>query len=243
MVKRFILAIIVLIILLLILELISLIELKSKVKEYGRYWQKPHPNSGSFTYVALGDSAAQAVGASAPQLGYVGLLAKRIALKTGKRVRIVNLSASGAQIQDVLDTQLPRLVRLRKVDLITLEIGANNVVHWDPLTFTEQYNQLLSVIPAGTIVANIPYFGGRIRRDKQAAAANQIIGNAVKNKNLSMVDLFGHTHTHQSLLNYAADMFHPSNKGYQNWCDAFWYIVERDLNTIPGTNPPNISRL
>jgi acyl-CoA thioesterase-1 len=236
MVKRFILAIVVLVALLLLLELVSLIELKSKVKQYGLYWQKPRSNSGAFTYVVLGDSAAQSVGASAPQLGYVGLLAKRIALKTGKRVRIVNLSVSGAQIKDVMDLQIPKLARLRKIDLITLEIGANNVVHWDPISFKEQYERLLSITPAGTIVANIPYFGGRIRRDKQATVANHIIKEAIKDKKLSLVDLFGYTRKHQSIFNYAADLFHPSNKGYQNWCEAFWYIVERDLNTIASTN-------
>ncbi len=231
--KRFILAIIVLIALLLILEIISLFELKSKVKQYAQYWQKPRPKSGTLTYVALGDSAAQSVGASAPQLGYVGLLAKKIALKTGRKVRVVNLSVSGARVQDVINDQLPKLYRLRKVDLITLEIGANDVVHWEYEAFERTYEQLLALLPKSTVIANVPYFGGRIRRNAEARHANQIIQRIALSKGYRLVDLFTYTRRYQSIFNYASDLFHPNNRGYRNWCEAFWQIVESKLEAEP----------
>ncbi len=40
------------------------------------YWSVPHGATGGLMYVASGDSAAQGVGASRPQRGYVGLLAR-----------------------------------------------------------------------------------------------------------------------------------------------------------------------
>ena len=57
-------------------EAALLLRLRGDVSAYAKYW-KSRPSEGSFTYVALGDSAAQGLGASRPELGYVGLLADR----------------------------------------------------------------------------------------------------------------------------------------------------------------------
>jgi acyl-CoA thioesterase I len=49
--------------------------------------------------MALADFVAQAIGASAPEKGYVGLLTDEIARKFDQRISNVNVSKSGATLQ------------------------------------------------------------------------------------------------------------------------------------------------
>lgn len=74
---------------LLLLELIALFWLYLSVGSYQKFWQKKATEVGEITYLALGDSAAQGIGASSPMRGYVGAVARRIEAQTGKRVRVV----------------------------------------------------------------------------------------------------------------------------------------------------------
>ncbi|MGC1177120.1 MAG: SGNH/GDSL hydrolase family protein [Candidatus Saccharimonadales bacterium] len=229
MIKKVVLGVAVVVLVLAAVEVIALLRLKANLSSYAAYW-KQVPTSGTFTYVALGDSAAQGIGASKPQLGYVGLLADRIEKETGKTVRIVNLSVSGAKIQDVIDKQLPRLQNY-KPDLVTIDIGANNVAgRYDARVFQKEYDQLAAALPKGTIVGNMPYFGGRIRHNAQALDANKLITAATKKYDLKVADLQSVTKSHNSLNVYAADYFHPSNRGYQNWVDAYWQVIQPTLN-------------
>ena len=57
-----------------------------------------HGEPGDLVYVALGDSAAQGIGASTSDNGYVGLVADRLRERTGNPVLGVNLSRSGATV-------------------------------------------------------------------------------------------------------------------------------------------------
>lgn len=231
MIKRALLILAVIVVALLLLEAVNLLRLRANISRYATYWQQQKAMTGQFTYVALGDSAAQGLGASQPQRGYVGLLAAQIAATTGETVRTVNLSVTGARINDVLAKQLPELKNY-KPDLLTVEIGANDVNHWNERLFTAQYNELAKSLPAGTIIANVPYFGGRIRNNALALKANRIIAQAARQNHLRLVDLQTYTRDHQSLLNYASDLFHPSDKGYRNWDGAFWQVVRPLLHTV-----------
>jgi acyl-CoA thioesterase-1 len=227
MLKKVLLGLLILVIALVAIEIIALLRLKASLASYAAYWKQP--TSGTFTYVALGDSAAQGIGASKPQYGYVGLLAERIQQQTGQKVRIVNLSVSGAKIQDVIDKQLPELKNY-KPDLITVDIGANNVAgNYNSQAFQKEYDILASALPQGTVVGNMPYFGGRIRHNTQAVNANQYIAASAKKHGLRVADLQTITKQRDSVRNYAADYFHPSNHGYQNWADAYWLVIQPGL--------------
>jgi len=205
------------------LEIAGLLQLRANLTNYARYWQG-RPTTGEFVYVALGDSAAQGIGASRADRGYVGLLARHIEQTTGKTVRVVNLSVSGAKIVDVISKQVP-LLKNYQPDLITVEIGGNDVVQYDALKFKAQYATLATSLPAGTVVGNLPYFGGRIRRDKEVMSANQVIALESAQNKLKIVDLYGETKQHKSLLNNSFDLFHPSDRGYKNWEAAFWKVL------------------
>lgn len=107
------------------------------------YWAQPRGEAGALLYVARGDSAAQGIGASRPERGYVGLVAQRLRDTTGRPVQVVNLSRSGARIADVLERQLPELAALgRTPDLLTVAIGGNDVRAYDRATFARAADRL-----------------------------------------------------------------------------------------------------
>jgi len=105
---------------------VKLVLLAQSVDGYRTYWAGPRGEPGGLVYVALGDSAAQGIGASHPERGYVGLLAERIREQTGRPVQVVNLSRSGATVRDLLDTQLSPLRELRRTSSRSLSGGTTS---------------------------------------------------------------------------------------------------------------------
>lgn len=216
------------------LYIISLLYLVFSVNSFTQYWKeeiaKPAPKD-ALVYVALGDSAAQGVGAYRATDGYVGQFAKRLGAKHNRPVRVVNMSVSGAKIQDVIDKQLPQLKNY-KPDVITLDIGGNDIKTFEAQKFTSEFTELVSQLPAGTIVADVPYFGGRTQLpflgggtpEKLVLVANTIIADATKDKPLKIVPIhdISKERNGRRIWNYAPDYFHPSNLGYKAWSDAFW---------------------
>ena len=85
----------------------KLVQLARSSSTHAAYWSQPQGEAGGLLYAALGDSAAQGIGASDPQHGYVALLAARLRQASGRPVEVVNLSSSGARIGDVLGDQVP----------------------------------------------------------------------------------------------------------------------------------------
>ena len=121
-------------------------------------------------YVALGDSTAQGIGASRPERGYVGLIARRLAVATGRPVRVVNLSVSGARVRDVVADQLPKLAGLVP-DVVTVAVGANDIRDNQIGRFSADIDALVAGLPANAVVGDVPWFmhGGTGRRSDDAA--------------------------------------------------------------------------
>lgn len=217
-----------------LIEITGLILLRSQIGRYKSYWQQQASVPAApdaLWYVALGDSAAQGIGASKPANGYVGLVADSLHRKTGRNVHIVNLSVSGAKVEDVINDQLPQLQRLTlpKDSVITLEIGANNMAHYEPHSFEQQLDTLLAAMPPQTVVADVPFFGKGIFRNRETSvvAANQIVHQLTAKHNLKPAPLHEITMAQSSWLNNAADMFHPNNRGYRVWYQAFWQVLDK----------------
>jgi acyl-CoA thioesterase I len=221
-------------------ELIGLAYLYYGLKSYPNYWHGRANQPGEFVYVALGDSAAQAVGASRPENGYVGLLADSIEQATGRRVRLINLSRSGAKVGDALNEQIPKLNQYTP-DLVTAEIGANDMRAYNPEVFQRQYEQFLQSLPPGvSIVSNMPYFGGRADASRNARDANQIISQLTSRYGIPTADLYGALSRQQSPFIYASDLFHPNDRGYRIWYQAFRRLVVLQAIKSPLTPPKSI---
>lgn len=206
-----------------------------QIKNYKKYWANlanSNPDSSSLTYLALGDSTAQAIGATSPSKGYVGLIAKRIEQKTDKKVHIINISVTGAKVEDALKLQIPQIENLKiKPDIVTIEIGANNLKNFDEKKFEDDFSTLLKLLPPNTYVSDMPYFGSGRERGLEPVAikASGIINRLLKNTDKRMVPLYETTKTKDSWNVHSIDLFHPSNSGYKNWADAFWSSIEPNL--------------
>lgn len=208
-------------------EVSGLLFLYFSVSRYKSFWVDKSKEKGEITYLALGDSAAQGIGASSPMRGYVGLVAKRVEDKTGKRVRIVNLSVTGAKMDDYLKAQVPEIKKY-KADIITIEIGANDVADYDAKSFRANFKKVMATLPEGTFVSNMPLFNSRPGSTENAKDASKIVEEELKSRpDLIFVDLQKQTEDNQSIFGFAPDLFHPNNLSYKNWAYAFWAQIEK----------------
>lgn len=222
---------IVLILLALLVMILRVGELYTQLARYQRYWdrvnQKP-PAQDELVYVAFGDSAAQGVGASAPDKGYVGLIAESLATANDKPVRIINLSKSGAKASDVLSTQLPKYRALElprgQAQILTIEIGANDIISFNSAKFEKDMDKLMSELPKATVMSDIPSFAGSrlARYEDRVAEANRILYDLAAKHGYELAGLHSQVRKNHGLRTFSADFFHPSDYGYKtNWLPVF----------------------
>ncbi|MGW5740589.1 SGNH/GDSL hydrolase family protein [Amycolatopsis sp. NPDC003861] len=195
---------------------------------FARAWDEANRTalaSGRPLWVALGDSMTQGIGAGTVDGGWVPRLNARLDVPFA----VVNLSASGARIADVLDDQLPRLLALPTPPaLVTVLVGAN-----DMLTrarrrgIADRFARLLAQLPPGrSVVATLP------RRNAEARAVNALIDAAATDARVHLADLRGPA-LGPVRGNLAADWFHPNDIGYTRLADIFEAPV-RAATQAPG---------
>lgn len=229
--KRILAIIAILLLGFLLVEIARLFMLSRDVKGFSSFWQKEADREipeGAFVYIALGDSTAQGIGASHPLKGYVGKVAAYIESETGRPVHVINLSVSGAKITDLIENQLPKLGKLPKAELLTISIGANNITNYDDTKFKQEFTSMVNAAPDGSIIANITSFKGGRRDDlKDRAKQASLEADAILATREDIIPVDLHTATNnQGLRDFAADIFHPSDRGYMNWADAFIKVIK-----------------
>lgn len=204
------------------IEGILLLKINRSVTTYAAYWSKQTAETpGEIIYIAMGDSAAQGIGASSVQTSYVNLIAEQITHETGKRVRIINLSKSGGKIADVLNDQLPQLAKLHP-DIVTVDIGSNDITANTPANqVIAQSNTLLRQLQKyPTVFATLPDFMWGAQQQRVSLINNAVM-EAGTRYGVTIADL--HTPTHLKMWawnEFAADGFHPSDTGHQTWAKA-----------------------
>jgi len=197
---------------------------------HSKWWRDHAEQPGEVLYVAMGDSAAQGIGASRPDHSYVGVLARDIRSVTGRSVRVVNLSVSGATVELAVRDQLPKFAKFRP-DVVTVAIGANDIRRWDPEAFERGIREIFSVLPKHALVANLPFFYFP-HNERKVLAANRTLRAVADEFGLTVVPL--HTVTRQRgvrrmLTHFADDFFHPNDHGYRIWAEAFRPSLIADL--------------
>nr|WP_244962915.1 SGNH/GDSL hydrolase family protein [Cryobacterium roopkundense] len=186
------------------------------------WWREHAKERGELLYVAMGDSAAQGIGASEPNRSYVGILADHVRAATGRSVRVINLSVSGATVELAVRDQLPRFVKLSP-DLVTVGIGANDIAQWDPDVFEAGIRRVFAVLPAHALVANLPCFH-LPQNERKVAVANEIIRRVAAEHGLTVAPLHAVTKRagiRSVATHVAGDLFHPNDRGYRSWAEAF----------------------
>lgn len=204
--------------------------LTDRVPENAAWWKSERTREGELLYVAIGDSAAQGIGASLPRRSYVGLIAAHVRTTTGRTVRVINLSISGATVGIALERQLPRLQKLTP-DLVTVSIGANDIANFDLARFEAQVRELFAALPRNAIVADLPTFYF-LPAEKRVRAANRVLRSIAAEYRLVVVPLHARMRV-QGLwgvsTQFAGDLFHPNDRGYRVWASAFLPQVDRVL--------------
>jgi lysophospholipase L1-like esterase len=226
--KKVFMGVIVVIGALVLVEILALIWLYLSVARFEKFWVEKAKQPGEITYLALGDSAAQGIGASSPMKGYVGLITNRLEAETGKSVRVVNLGVTGAKLDDYLHDQAPQ-VKNYQPDYVTIEIGANDVGKYNEDEFRTKFKKVLDTLPKGTYVANMPLFNSRPGSTESGKRASKVIEQELKeNGKMNFVNLEKETSENQSIFGFAPDLFHPNNLSYKNWANAFWQEIQKD---------------
>lgn len=215
----------------LVIVLLKFGELATQTARYHGFWQRHNQETlsssrvESVRYYALGDSTAQGIGASSPTNSYPMLVADVLSEKHGD-VELINLSKSGAKVNDVLTEQVPVMKSLgvKENSVVTVSVGANDMASFDKVKFEKDMDELMQQLPKQTIVADIPSFaGGRnAKLERNVLEANEILVRLSDKHGLKRALLYDKTSSNQGFRMVAIDRFHPSNKGYrENWAPAF----------------------
>ncbi|MCA1710917.1 MAG: SGNH/GDSL hydrolase family protein [Actinobacteria bacterium] len=163
--------------------------------------------------VVLGDSAAQGVGASAYDRGWVGLVRNRLVARDGRAWRVVNLSRSGAKTRDVLDGQLRAAP---EADLLVAVVGGNDALHTRAGHWLADARELVAALPPGAVVSTT----ARGVFERKTRRINDVIGAEAEARGLRVADVWAHTGPPYRGLYF--DGLHPNDKGYRQWADAVW---------------------
>jgi acyl-CoA thioesterase I len=178
-------------------------------------------------WVVLGDSTAQGLGAPSPYGGYVGQVLDVLRQRTGLPWRVLNLSASGSLIRDVLDHQLPRLPV--SAQLVTCGIGINDVLYTGPGKLFADLRTLLEAVPQNTIVLDLPVpngYAGLLGRASRpyVARINRTLHDAAAARGLPVAEVSTHFLPPWA-GKFAPDYFHPSQNGYRDWTRALLAVL------------------
>lgn len=207
---------------------------RGQVQPYAVAWEEANrlaTSGDGMLWVVLGDSAAQGVGATAYDQGYVGQLRTWLQERDGVTWRVLNLSRSGARAADVLAAQLPALEALDgPADLVTCVIGGNDLLRTPLRQLAATFRAIIARLPAGAVVATLPQ--GLSRR--RAGRLNTLIRREASAAGLRVADLWTHTGPPWQ-GKYAADMFHPNERGYADWTRAL-------VQTLAAASPAGPAR-
>lgn len=212
-------------------------ELTNRIPVHSDWWKKHREREGELLYVAIGDSAAQGIGASAPHRSYVGFVAQALRAASERSIRVVNLGISGATIRIAIEQQLPKLAKL-KPDIVTVSIGANDMASFNALRFERDIRELFSALPEGSIVADLPTFYF-MPAEKRVRVANGILRDAASANNLEVAPLYARMRRQGlwgPMTQFAGDLFHPNDRGYRVWASAFIPLATRRLLQLSGRN-------
>ncbi len=171
-------------------------------------------------WVVLGDSAAQGVGASAFDAGYVGQVRARLTARDGVRWRVANHAVSGARVADVVRDQLPLLDQHPDADLVTCVVGGNDLVRTSTDELARSLQHLLARLPAGAVVGTLP----QGLRTGKARRVNAMLRAESPHHGAGVADVWAHSGA-PWVGRYADDLFHPNDLGYEGWADALWEAV------------------
>jgi lysophospholipase L1-like esterase len=196
---------------------------QAQIKPYADAWQASNKRAltdAGPLWVVMGDSMSQGIGATAYDHGWVGQLRDYFAAQ-GIHYRVVNLSVTGSRVEDVLGRQLPVLQTLPAPALVTVLVGANNMVKTKyQTTLLHDLQQLLVQLPEGTIIGSIT------GNNAISAAANNLIRQTVATRHFKVADM-SKAFRPPVRPKVASDHFHPNDVGYREIAEVFKEAIDQ----------------
>jgi lysophospholipase L1-like esterase len=192
----------------------------AQVEAYAAQWERANAAALAAQgplWVVLGDSAAQGVGASGYDRGWVGLVRERLAAADRRPWRGLNLSRSGARTRDVVDVQWPRAQQLldgNDAELLTAVVGGNDALGNRLDRWLHDLDDLCAALPRQAVVATV----ARGVFERKTRRANEHLRRRAAEHGLRVADLWAHTGP--PYHGRYADGFHPNDAGYRQWADA-----------------------
>lgn len=192
---------------------------REQIPSYADYWRQESLAaiaSKSPVLVVFGDSLGQGIGASLPNLGYVGLLRELLKEESASDIAVLNLSRSGARIDDVLSLQLPAFAATGIEPFAAVcTVGSNDLLRSLRLIKTaKKVHTLVKGLPEGSVIATVPAKGSMT-----AKLLNRLIKYEVGNQGAALADVGAALTSWRGHL--AGDAFHPNDTGYKIWAREF----------------------
>lgn len=206
-------------------------------------------------FAILGDSAASGVGDSDENNNYFGW-AYHLAKAFAEPITFINVSRPGAQSQEVLDVQLPKILHM-KPDLVAVIVGGNDLLRngFSPEVLEKNLNQTLQMIEEmgaismllelhdPTQIVPMPTLLKRVC-SRRVNAVNRITRKmamrygSILLETRSLPDIY-------NLEKWHVDRMHPSRAGHQFIADSFAHLLRKrgfDVSHVDFTRGNNRSR-
>ncbi|CAN5464165.1 hypothetical protein BH10CYA1_BH10CYA1_46770 [soil metagenome] len=187
-------------------------------------------NGPPLRYVVMGDSTTAGRGA-APENSITMGTARHLAEKYD--VTLINLSASGARLEDLIAKQLPD-AKQAKPDVVLISVGANDIMHFTPdgqiqselhhviTELIESNPKIAVVIPGSGEVGACPRFEQPLRL--VAGWQTKRVNDIIKQTTLAcpgttwipLAERTGAIFARDPTL-FSPDKFHPNDRGYLIW--------------------------
>lgn len=191
-----------------------------QVQAYAQAWRRENElalEQDGPLWLVLGDSAAQGVGASAHDRGWVGQVRERLRAADPRPWRVLNVSRSGARTRDVVDRQwglAEHLLGQGRPELVTAVVGGNDALGSRLGPWQRDVDALCALLPRGSLVATT----ARGVFERKTRRVNDHLRRRAAEHGLLVADLWAHTGPPYRGL--YADGFHPNDAGYRQWADA-----------------------
>jgi len=201
-------------------------------------------------YVVLGDSTA--VGQGAPYERGIAVSTARHLAARGRRVRMVNLAVSGATAGDVVALQLDRAAR-RRPDVVLVAVGANDATRpHRPGTVRADVETIVERLVGADCAVRIvltgsPALGGVRVAAQPLRALLGVLGERMNEDAFAPVVAMRPNVTFAPIARrtgaafrrdpslFAADGFHPNERGYATWRPVLERAIDEALARDPGS--------
>ena len=182
----------------------------------------------------LGDSIAAGLGAQSPEHTLGAQLAKRLARRARRTVRLHTAAIVGSETS-MLRTQLAGLPAGYRADVAVIVVGGNDVTHRIRVSMSQRHlaEAIAALREHGTavVVGTCPDLGALTsipqplravarRASRQLAAAQRDTATELGAHAVSLADVVGPFFVAQPDQMFAVDRFHPSDAGYRRTAKA-----------------------